>query len=144
MREFCNIILFFRHISSLYQGRQVRSTNIGYNPYKVPAMAFIEVFYRKTAMMSRDAHEQGVAQKAFENGTREELLEELRAIGIATGPFEQFTIEQLENLADRVRLLNSSKSLAEGRNSPAANRGSRGPILTEVDKKMLQTLLTSS
>jgi len=107
---------------------------------KVPAMAFILVIYRMTAMSRTDANKQ-VGAKAFESESREELLNELRASGISTEPFNEFTIEQLEHLADRVRSLNESKPAVDTR---SIMRGTRGPILTEVDKKMLQTLLASS
>ena len=103
-------------------------------------MAFILVTYRMTAMSRTDANKQ-VGAKAFESESREELLNELRASGISTEPFNQFTIEQLEHLADRVRSLNESKPAVDTR---SMMRGTRGPILTEVDKKMLQTLLASS
>jgi DNA-binding Lrp family transcriptional regulator len=82
-------------------------------------------------------------QKAIEKGLRIELMEELHMVGIAVEPFEQFTLEQLEQLVDRIRVLNSHK-LTASRNSSGAIKGKENIVLTEVDKKMLQTLLASS
>jgi DNA-binding Lrp family transcriptional regulator len=85
----------------------------------------------------------GMQQKAIEKGLRIELMEELHMVGIAVEPFEQFTLEQLEQLVDRIRVLNSHK-LTASRNSSGAIKGKENIVLTEVDKKMLQTLLASS
>jgi DNA-binding Lrp family transcriptional regulator len=108
-------------------------------------MAFIEAFYRRSPMMPEpDGRNQGgMQQKAIEKGLRIELMEELHMVGIAVEPFEQFTLEQLEQLVDRIRVLNSHK-LTASRNSSGAIKGKENIVLTEVDKKMLQTLLASS
>jgi DNA-binding Lrp family transcriptional regulator len=108
-------------------------------------MAFIEAYYRRSPMMPEpDGRNQGgMQQKAIEKGLRIELLEELHMVGIAVEPFEQFTLEQLEQLVDRIRVLNSHK-LTASRNSSGVIKGKENIVLTEVDKKMLQTLLASS
>jgi DNA-binding Lrp family transcriptional regulator len=75
--------------------------------------------------------------------TRAELLDTIDSIGLSSAPFGKYTTEQLEQLVNAAEWLQRVHH-NERDASNSSNRDSGSISLTDVDKKMLQTLLTTS
>lgn len=75
--------------------------------------------------------------------TRAELLDSINSIGLSSAPFGKYTTEQLEQLVNAAEWL---QTVYHSENDIANSNGkdSGSVSLTDVDKKMLQTLLTTS
>jgi DNA-binding Lrp family transcriptional regulator len=89
-----------------------------------------------------DDSEQIPVEHTDKNRNRAELLEAINSLGLGSSFLNKHTIEQLEQLVKGAEWLNTYRN---DRENSIVNDNSGNPIsLTDVDKRMLQILLTSS